>query len=279
MSKGKKIPLIICGIIIMAALAVTIIISISENGKMKKDLIRYGYSSSGDMRGAFYSREICVYDDTRALMIITSQEWYNDDEKTEEYLIDGKVLNEIAEIFRDNHMNRWKNRNLSRIFVADGATDSYSFSFGDDDYGFSSQAFPPTYALKLKKIDDVIKKYSADKEKLPGLVFPEKTDEEKADRYNPVEGEITFNVSGYKESELSYILLNGCETEAVLKSDIHLFNSETSEEISLIISKYASDRSVSAMCYEEGSVKVKERLARGTYRLECGEYSAEFEIA
>ncbi len=279
MSKGKKILLIICGVIMIIAGAVTVIISISENGKMKKELTRYGYSSSGDMRGSYYSREICVYDDTRALMITTSQEWYGDDEKTEECLIDGKVLDEIAGIFRDNHMNRWKNRNLSRMFVADGATDSYSFSFGDNDYGFSSQAFPPAYALKLKKIDEVIKKYSANSERLPGLVFPEKTDEEKAGRYEPVDGETTLSIYSYKESELSFILLNGSENEAVMKADVHLFNNETNEEIPLTVSKYASDRSVSSGNYEESSVKVNERLAPGTYRLICGEYSAEFEIA
>lgn len=280
MNKSKKILLAVCGIILVIAGTVMIILSVTENTKMKKDLVRYGYSSGGDMQGSHYSEEIRKYDDTHALMIISSAEWYYDDDKVEEYLIDVNVLKEIGNIFRENHMNRWNGRKLSNVFVADGATYSYSFSFGDNEYGFYSQSFPVTYANKLKKIDEAINKYSADKERLPGLVLPEKTEDE--DGYKngqPVEGELTFEVFGYKDSEILCRLLNGTEEKVVFKADLRLFNADTNEEIAVTNSKYASDYDVNPGESEEKSTTVNSRLAPGRYRLESGELSAEFEIA
>ena len=124
-----------------------------------KDLKEYCYSSSGDMVGSSYSKKVSVADNNHAIIEISQSEAWNVDPSVTKYLVDVKVLSDIEEVFTRYHMYRWNNKKFSNIFVADGATMHYSFTFEDKYISFSSQVFPVRYRSRLGEIDEIINKY------------------------------------------------------------------------------------------------------------------------
>lgn len=286
MKKSLKILIIISAVVTAIAVAVLVMMYLSsdaylEEQAMKNEkLVKYSYSRGGDMIGSRRSEEIKLLGDGTALFSVSSADWYAQDDTVSEYIIDAAVLDELAEVFRDNHMNRWENKKITDIFVADGASESYSFRFGDTSIGFSSQYYPEKYAKPLKKMDDIIRKYSEGKEKLPGLVMPENTEDEEElyKRSKPEAGVFKVIVYKYSGGHIYFRLLNGLENEIKYPNTFSLFNTDTGEEIALNNTKYPGEHSVYADYLSEEDVETAERLEPGRYRLEVGEYSAEFEI-
>lgn len=169
MKKGGIIAVIITAAVVLSAiLTVFVIIPVINNmeaGALKdKSLQRYTYSRSGDMRGSVYEEEITVYNEKKALMTVTSKEWYDADDVVEKYFLDIRVLDDIRDIFAENNMRKWQDKNLSKVFIADGASHHYSFYFDEEDYySFSSQHYETKYRKVLEKIDDAIESYAKEK--------------------------------------------------------------------------------------------------------------------
>lgn len=59
-------------------------------------------------------------------------------------------------------MNYWNRKRVSKMFIADGESHSYSFEFDKSSIHFSSQYYPDKYRKKIKKLNDVIAKYMQD---------------------------------------------------------------------------------------------------------------------
>lgn len=120
-------------------------------------LTGFRYSSGGGMAGGGSVTTIGVYDETRAVVTFTEQEWHNSKPVIKKYLTDIKILSEIEEVFRENNMQKWDNKKFTDVFVCDGPNYSYGFTFDNrESINFSSQLYPEPYSEKLKEISDVI---------------------------------------------------------------------------------------------------------------------------
>ncbi len=270
--KNKKMKLIILIIIIAALIIFACISLIKRHNYSKQELLSYQYSSGGDMNGGHYSQKLTKIDDNTALMTISQSEWHYQDNQISEYLLDGKVLEEIKDIFLKNAMYKWENRNFSNIFVADGASYSYSFNFNEDSIHFSSQIYSQRYARKLNKIDDIINKYQTE-EKLPGLVIKEKSDEEIYASQNPQDNLIHIEVYEYSQNRIYYRIANGTDEEIALDDMLTIYNDKDE-----IIVQNNKDYQLSPHSINDDYLKLNIRLTSGNYHLIYGEYNTEFEI-
>lgn len=278
--------LIIFGSIILAiAIAVGIFMYFQsdrhgENLAVKNEkLNRYEESSGGDMLGSHHSRVVKRYDDKFAIVSILNCEWHADDGYVEEYYIDNEVLDDIESIFKRNNMQSWAHKQISNIFVADGASYSYSFYFGDTSISFSSQVYPPSYQKHLNAIDEVIKNYSENKQRIPGLVLKEKTqDDEYVYEEDVTPGEITFDVYRYMSGVLYYRVGNGTKDTIKIKENMKLINLDTNEDVEIENSDYDYETEIEEGEKTEDSIKVKDQLKEGKYKLINNGYETEFEI-
>lgn len=140
----------------------------------KRPLTRFTYGTAGDMRGSTYSEDITPYDDTRALLTVRSKEYYAADEIVERYLLDAAVLPELERVFRSRGMRLWQHRRIGRMFIADGASKSYSFRFGNGKvFSFSAQYYPGLYGLGVRALRSTVRKYTKEKIPLPEDIGPE----------------------------------------------------------------------------------------------------------
>lgn len=250
-----------------------------EQKALKKEkLVRYRYSRGGDMRGSRYSEEIRLQEDGSVIRSIASADWYGADDAVTEYRIDAEVLRELEAVFRRYHMNRWAHRRISRIFVADGASYGYDFTFGDTGIDFSSQVYMGRYRKGINELAAVIEKYGETQEKLPGLVLPEETGNEYEEKDRPKPGVLSFEVCKYCGGYLYCRLLNGTEEPQTVINQFRLVNTATGEEIPVTNSKYSTEYTVGADRSHEERIQVNTQLPAGTYRLEAGSFAADFEI-
>ena len=128
-------------------------------------LNEYSCSIGGGMTGGYRMETVKKYND-QALIRIESAEWHSQDPEVTEYLTDAAVLDELEEIARKHKMNTWNKKKFTDMFIADGESESYRFSFDDEDIYFSSQIYPKEYREKLAELDAVVKKYIEAGEKL-----------------------------------------------------------------------------------------------------------------
>lgn len=238
-------------------------------------LISYSVSSGGGMTGGGSSSEIKYVGGDLLLVSRTSEYWFEDD-TVKEYLIDEAVLEEIGDVFKKYKMSGWHNKTFTDMFVADGPSTSYSFSFSDGGYiYFSSQIYPEKYSSKLSEISDIVKKYTETATLLPGLIKPQLTEEEQVARQRPSNGEVSVEVYEYSRSRLEYRIMNGTEEDIEVEDNLVITDAngniirESKDEDPLQIYAYYAD---------EESVKIDKRLEPGKYVLTIGEYSCEFEI-
>ena len=128
---------------------------------MKKyPLTEYSYTQSGNMIGAYYREAIRYRDEQTAFYSITAASWHGEERKETSYLISAAILPEIEAFVRKNRLHRWKKKKIAPDFIADGASHSYCFSFGEDVISFSSQAYPEKYRLVLDQLRAIINKYT-----------------------------------------------------------------------------------------------------------------------
>lgn len=122
-------------------------------------LNEYQYHSGGGMTGGYYREVIRRCDDT-AIILTERAEFHNEEPVKEEFVVNVSVLDEIEKIVIKHRMNHWHNKKFTNMFVADGESKGYSFSFDKNTIRFSSQIYPPIFSDKLHEIDEVVKKYS-----------------------------------------------------------------------------------------------------------------------
>ncbi len=243
------------------------------------DLTSYSYSSGGGMLGGHSSRELRLQEYGTVLMPESRAETHSDLDEVHEYLLDKDVLQDIEAIFRKYHMERWNRKEFTKVFIADGESDSYHFRFGTAQIWFSSQVYPAKYANKLSKIDDAIRPYLDYAIALPGLIIPELTQEELYGLYYPEDGEVQLKVIGYENGYLKYYVLNGTDEEIAF-DDAHwvLTREGDSEPLVDKTSPYSYPEDISPHGRCESSFRLDFRLYGGSYRLEADGLSGVFEI-
>lgn len=234
-------------------------------------LKKYSCSSGGGMTGGYNSETIRRYDDGHALIYTEKAEWHNDDPEVNEYLVDVSIMDELEEVIRKGHMNFWNHKKFTNMFIADGESEGYSFSFDDAYVSFSSQYYPKKYRDRLRKLDGIIKKYLNDAERLPGLVNPRREE----GNHDFPEGELLIYVSAYRNDALEIRIMNGTDDDVELSGTCSLIDVDNNKEIS----KMEMDSiNVSSSCEDSFSVSLKERLASGDYKLVIGETVVSFAI-
>lgn len=246
-------------------------------GIEKEELKSYQYRCGGDMLGSSYSKSVQEYDDDSALITIQSSEWYGDDGAVKEYLVDREILNELKAVFVKYHMKNWDNKKFTKMFVADGASHSYSFDFETDSVSFSSQIYPEKYSVKLKILDEIVDKYLRDTESLPGLVTEDAANkDDHMPSYDIDSGEIELSVYSYYQKNLCYRVVNGTDEDKELDSAIRLYRA--GERVPILEECFEYKTTLYAHRPHEDSLTLNERLLPGKYRLEAFDCEAEFEI-
>ncbi|MDD5923761.1 MAG: hypothetical protein PUC88_03100 [Clostridia bacterium] len=236
-------------------------------------LNKYCYSSSGGMSGGYYSKTIKRYDDAHALISIEKVEWHSQDPEVNEYLVDVSIMDELEEIIRKYRMNFWNRKKFSNMFIADGESIGYSFTFDKDYIDLSSQYYPARYSDKLHKFDEIIEKYLNDAKKLPGLVNTRKDSDIS---YELAEGELELYVYSYSSDYLGIRILNGKDEQIEISHSYKLINTDKNKAIDENDDKYTM--TIYPKSQDEVNFSLKERLEAGNYKLVLGEIEIPFEI-
>lgn len=246
-------------------------------GIEKEKLTGYQYSSGGDMSGRSYSESVCEYDENSALVTIMQRNWHGDDGTVKEYRVDKEILDELKAVFVKYHMKNWRNKKFTNMFVADGASYSYSFDFETDSVSFSSQIYPEKYSVKLKNLDEVVDKYLKNAELLPGLVPEDAANKDDYTLpYDINSGMLELSVYSYYRKDLCYRAVNGTDENKELDRTARLYREGESIPIHEESSEYK--KTLYAHSQDEDSMMLSERLLPGKYRLEMFGCETEFEI-
>lgn len=243
----------------------------------KEGLKRYQYSCGGNMPGSSYSKSVQEYGTDSALITIRSSEWHGDDGAVKEYLVDREILNELKAVFVKYHMKNWDNKKFTNMFIANGASHSYSFDFETDSVSFSSQIYPEKYSAKLKNLSEVVDKYLRHAEPLPGLVTEDAANKsDYTPSYDINSGELELSVYSYYQKSICYRMVNGTDENKELDSTIRLYKDGESVPILEESPKYKA--TLYAHSHREDSVMLNKRLLPDKYRLEMFGCESEFEI-
>ena len=276
---AKIVGAVVVAILVTGGIFFSMVLFRMFAGSEKKEekLESYKYSSGGSMLGSSYSQSVQEYNEDSAIVTIMHREWHGDDGAVKEYLVDKEVLNELNAVFVKYRMKKWDNKNFTDMFIGDGASRSYRFDFKTNSVSFSSQYYPEEYASKLKELDEIVNKYLKNATLLPGLVLANtitKGDQELP--YDLNNGKIVLSVYSYYQKYLCYRLANGTKEAKGAEFVIRLYRDDESTPI------YEKTSEVEAAIYphstNESSIKLKERLTPGKYRLEVFGYTTEFEI-
>lgn len=244
-------------------------------GIEKEDLVGYQYTVDGDMLGSSYSESVRKYGDEEAIITILKSEWHGDDGTVKEYLTDKAILDELKAVFVKYRMKNWDNKKFTNMFIADGASYGYRFSFENNSVHFSSQHYPEKYASKLSELREIFNQYTKDAVILPGLVIsgnPEESDS----RPDLNGGEITLSVCSYYQTSLYYRLTNGTDEDMEGEYIIRLY--KDGENVPMFEKNVKYRTTFAAHASDDDFIELKERLAPGKYRLEVFGYTTEFEI-
>lgn len=243
-------------------------------------LTRFTNSDGGSMTGDHHSVNVIALEDGRALLSFSDAEWYFQDPTVREYLVSDEILTELETVFRKYNMQRWHNREFTKDFICDGGTESYSFYFGSyfSDVHFSSQIYPAPYRNKLHEFSEIIARYRSDGKLLPGLVLPERTDEEIAEHRQADDGRVSLDVCEYSLGTLYIRLINGTDSELTVSGAYRLYKAGSDTPIAQTERGY--EKTVSEHSSSEESLKPAARLEAGTYvlKLDGSDLQCVFEI-
>lgn len=296
MKKVLKVILWILGIIVGLAIVLFVVAAVAmmiQNGNdgaketlKNSKLTQYTYNSGGDMRGSSNGVTVMEKDSSHAVISYISKGWYADYPHVSEEVVDRQILDELEEVFRKYDMQRWDGKSFTKMFVADGASHSYSFVFGKElYYRFSSQIYPEPYRSKLDEFNGILDRYRGTGETLPSLVFEEKEGAELANYRDEIKknGKVTMEINSYACGHLEYSYTNGTNEQINIPNDCYeLYKDGQEEPVKTINSRYEG---YTAFVFPGGNqqdtLEGEVWLEAGTYRLvnaKSREYSCEFVI-
>lgn len=243
--------------------------------KKNAKLVSFGYYSGGGMEGGGSATSVALIND-KVYLTEEKKEWWYQDPAVSEYVVDSSILSKIESVYRKHGMHHWNNKKFTNMFVEDGPSYSYQFSF-DNNYStrFSSQIYPKKFRNKLSEIQNILKEYSTGANAEPGLVLVPNTPEEEISRHNPQTGKVEIKVYNYRQNMLSYRFQNGTDNDIEISEKVKITDSNGS--VFFEQSKASSFLAYSHSCTEE-SITLDERFPGGNYTLFIGDYSTSFEI-
>lgn len=236
-------------------------------------LNEYCYNTGGGMMGGYYKKTIKRYDDKNALISIESVAWHNQDAEVKEYFADISIMDELEEVIRDCRMNFWHRKKFTDIFISDGESRGYHFTFDNACIDFSSQFYPDRYREKLNRFNEVIEKYIKDARELPGLVSDKNPDN---GNIMPSDGRVDFYVYLYCNNNLYVRVLNGTAEMVSVSLSYKVINSDTGKLIAEKEDKYSTTAFPRSKC--DLSFSIKQRLDIGRYKLVVNNTEIPFEI-
>ena len=124
----------------------------------RQKLNEYCFSTGGGMTGGYHVERV-KRNGENAVISIEEASFHNEAPVKSEYPADVSILDEIEAVVRKYRMNFWHRKKFTNMFVADGASKSYSFEFDKKSISFSSQIYPPRYRKKLKELNEIVNKY------------------------------------------------------------------------------------------------------------------------
>lgn len=165
--KVKKLIIISLTILFLLLIGGSIAVNAGHFVSIRgQHLRKYEFSSGGGMTGGYYRETVEKADESFARVVTERAEWHSDVPQINEYLVDIAIFDELERVIRTYGMNFWNNKKFTNILVADGESESYTFSFDENSISFSSQIYPMRYSHKLGKLNKVIDKYLEGAEKI-----------------------------------------------------------------------------------------------------------------
>lgn len=186
-----------------------------------KQLISYTVNMSGGMQGGKCVTMVRLGDDgSYATLFIGNRSWHNLDMKSQLYVVDKSLLDEIANIVLEDKVYSAKIGETNPYVVYDAPVAVYVFGYEDGvSFGFSnSNELADTFYKSSDKIDALIKEYADKGTQYPTVYTPgvdEFVDWKK-------ENEISLHVR--QESPFSIIVevFFGCEEPKEITGDVVL---------------------------------------------------------
>ncbi|MGN0470339.1 MAG: hypothetical protein ACI4GV_05430 [Acutalibacteraceae bacterium] len=257
-----------------------------------KQLISYTVNMSGSMTGGTSTKSVRLSDDgLYAVLFIGNQYRYNLDMRSQLYIADKSLLDEIANIVLEYKVYSAKIGKINPYVVYDMPVTTYSFCYEDGiSFGFSnSNELAKTFYEALDKIDALIKEYLDKGTQYPTVYVPENefVDWKK-------KNEISLHVR--EESPFSIIIevFFGCEEPKDITGDVVLSpieDGKITEERTLVENLTMSNIPECSMIgfdingnrfgtFNEKTIsfQTEDYPKAGTYKIEFAGYETTFEM-
>lgn len=184
-----------------------------------KQLISYTVNMSGSMTGGTSTKSLRLSDDgSYAVLFIGNQYRYNLDMRSQLYIVDKSLLDEIANIVLEYKVYSAKIGKINPYIVYDMPVTTYSFCYEDGiSFGFSnSNELAKTFYEAIDKIDALIKDYVDKGTQYPTVYVPSENEFVDWKKKN----EISLHVR--EESPFSIIIevFFGCEEPKDITGDV-----------------------------------------------------------
>ena len=184
-----------------------------------KQLISYAENMSGGMEGGQSITTVCLSDDgSYATLFIGNRYRYNLDMRSQLYVVDKSLLDEIANIVLEDEVYGAKIGKTNPYVVYDMPVTTYSFCYEDENsFGFSnSNELSKNFYESRNKIIALIKKYADKGTQYPTIYVPSE------DKYVNWKKENEIAIHVREESPFSIILeiFIGCEEPKEITGDV-----------------------------------------------------------
>ena len=258
-----------------------------------KQLISYTVNMSGRMQGGKSITTVRLSDDgSYATLFIGNQNRYNLDMRSQLYVVDKSLLDEIANIVLENKVYGAKISDTNPYIAYDMPVITYSFCYED---GFSivfsnSNELAKNFYESYNKIEALIEKYADKGTKYPTVYAPSENE------FIDWKKENVISIHVREESPFSIVLeiFIGCEELKEITGDVVLSlieDGKIAEERTLVenlvmsnIPKYSligmdikGNRS-GALNEKTISFQIEDYPKTGTYKIEFAGYETTFEM-
>lgn len=268
----KKMTLILgalaCGIGVWA-------ISFWAFGTIDKPLLKFDYSSGGDMLGSYHYTTVKSLDKDNVLVVTGDKAWHGLDAVAQEYKVPKTVLADIQGIFNKHRMGNSDKALKSPFTVLDKGSSTYIFEFENKEVRIDSeQMLSEDTRLGIKEILAYISTQCKKGEKLPGLPIPKQNDKANNLR-TPIEGRLAMEVFDYHGKIMEVRIANGLGNQKEIPLSYKLY--KNGDEQNLISEKQMTKKvKLSPNSSKELEYELPERLQAGEYVLKIADLETRF---
>ena len=155
----KKFILLALGALVIAIIAGVMEMSSSpfDQNVSYGELVSCYYSSSGDMSGNVFVRELVRQEDGSIILRTEEKKVHSDPLVVKEYSCDDDALDQMQAIIEKYSLTQWKNLEPNDLIALDAAQDWYSITYREGEkkllrsYSFGDVKIPEGYEGALKE--------------------------------------------------------------------------------------------------------------------------------